>query len=174
MKFDIYTDSGGKYRWRLVAGNGQTVASSGEAFDSKSNARRAAENVRDQAASSIVAEPALARGQDRDDRAHRGATRHLLEREWSALREQEMEAGSYYSPEGDIVYLHVRSSERVRTEELDWGLRDYDVESGELAGLEVWDASKVLPCELVESLPRLEGRSGVVITREDLAKRQLA
>jgi uncharacterized protein YuzE len=85
-----------------------------------------------------------------------------------------MKADSYYSPEGDIAYLHVRPSERMRTEELDWGLRDYDVESGELAGLEVWDASKVLPRELVESLPRVAGRSGVVITREDLAKRQPA
>jgi uncharacterized protein YuzE len=42
-------------------------------------------------------------------------------------------------------------------------LCDYDVESGELAGLEIWDASKVLLHELVESLPRIEG-SGVVIS----------
>ncbi len=32
VKFEIYADSSGKYRWRLVARNGQTVASSGEAF----------------------------------------------------------------------------------------------------------------------------------------------
>ncbi len=54
MKFVVYKDSGGKYRWRLVAGNGQTVGSSGEAFESQSNARRAAENVRDSAGSATV------------------------------------------------------------------------------------------------------------------------
>jgi len=37
---------GGSYRWRLKAANGQVVASSGEAFDSKANAQRAAENVK--------------------------------------------------------------------------------------------------------------------------------
>lgn len=50
MKFEIYADSGDKYRWRLVASNGQTVASSGESFASKSNARQAAENVKEKAA----------------------------------------------------------------------------------------------------------------------------
>lgn len=84
-----------------------------------------------------------------------------------------MKPQSYYSPEGDIAYLKVRPSDRVRTEKLAWGLRDYDVETGELTGLEVWEASQVLPSELVESLPRL-GRSSVVITREDLAESQPA
>ncbi len=58
MKFVIYKDSGGNYRWRLVAGNGQTVASSGEAFDSKSNARRAAENVKENAGSATIEDKA--------------------------------------------------------------------------------------------------------------------
>lgn len=80
-----------------------------------------------------------------------------------------MEPGSYYSPEGDIVYLHVRPSGRVRTEELEWGLRDYDLETGELAGLEVWSASAVLPATLLEALPRLEGRSAA-FPRQDLAE----
>lgn len=34
-KFEVYADAGGKYRWRLKADNGQTVASSGESFSSK-------------------------------------------------------------------------------------------------------------------------------------------
>lgn len=58
MKFVIYKDTGGKYRWRLVAGNGQTVASSGEAFESQSNARRAAENVKDNAGSATIEDEA--------------------------------------------------------------------------------------------------------------------
>lgn len=54
MKFVIYSDSGGNYRWRLVGRNGQTIASSGESFDSKSNARRAAENVKSNAGSAAI------------------------------------------------------------------------------------------------------------------------
>ncbi|MDX6699602.1 MAG: hypothetical protein QOE65_2999 [Solirubrobacteraceae bacterium] len=49
MKFVIYIDRAGQYRWRLVAANGRTVGDSGEGYDSRSNARRAAENVRDNA-----------------------------------------------------------------------------------------------------------------------------
>ncbi len=56
MKFEIYADKGGQYRWRLVASNGQTVASSGEAFASKANARRAAENVKENAAKADIVE----------------------------------------------------------------------------------------------------------------------
>lgn len=56
MTFEIYADSGGKYRWRLVSSNGQNVASSGESFDSKSNARRAAENVKENAGKADIKE----------------------------------------------------------------------------------------------------------------------
>jgi uncharacterized protein YegP (UPF0339 family) len=54
MKFEIYADAGGSYRWRLVASNGQTIATSGESFSSKANATRAAENVRDNAGAATV------------------------------------------------------------------------------------------------------------------------
>jgi uncharacterized protein len=53
-KFEIYADSAGKYRWRLKDGNSQIVASSGESFDSKSNAKRAAENVKSTASNANV------------------------------------------------------------------------------------------------------------------------
>ena len=46
MKFKIYRDRRGEYRWRLIAANGRTVADSAEGYDSRSNARRAAENVK--------------------------------------------------------------------------------------------------------------------------------
>ncbi len=54
MKFVIYSDSGGHYRWRLVSSNGQTIASSGESFASHSNAKRAAENVKAHAGSALI------------------------------------------------------------------------------------------------------------------------
>jgi uncharacterized protein YegP (UPF0339 family) len=56
MKFEVYADASGSYRWRLVASNGQTVASSGESFASKANARRAAENVKDNAGKAEIVE----------------------------------------------------------------------------------------------------------------------
>ena len=42
IKFYIYPDKAGKWRWRAVAKNGRKVAVSGESFASKSNAKNAA------------------------------------------------------------------------------------------------------------------------------------
>jgi uncharacterized protein YegP (UPF0339 family) len=41
MKFEVYADTGGHYRWRLLSGSNK-VAASGESFASKLNAERAA------------------------------------------------------------------------------------------------------------------------------------
>ena len=84
-----------------------------------------------------------------------------------------MKPQSYYSPDGDLAVIHVRPSEHVRTDEQTWGLLDFDAETDELASVEVWNASQVLPHQLLDVLPRL-GRADVVIEREDLAKRQTA
>jgi uncharacterized protein YuzE len=84
-----------------------------------------------------------------------------------------MKPHSYYSPDGDLVVIHVRPSDRTRTEEHDWGLVVYDAQTGELASIEIWRASSVLPSEVVKALPRL-GRSDYVLTRDDLAKPQPA
>ena len=74
-----------------------------------------------------------------------------------------METESYYMTEGDIAYIRVQSPHgSVCSEEQEWGLRDYDEETGELVGLEVWSASKVLPKGLVDALPRLDGRGRTI------------
>jgi uncharacterized protein YegP (UPF0339 family) len=39
---EIFEDEAGEWRWRLRARNGQVQATSGEAFDSQWNAKRAA------------------------------------------------------------------------------------------------------------------------------------
>jgi uncharacterized protein YegP (UPF0339 family) len=58
-QFDAYEDLVGKWRWRLVAGSGKTIATSGESFDSHWHALRAAENVRTVAnGAQISGEPA--------------------------------------------------------------------------------------------------------------------
>lgn len=45
MTFEVYQDVAGEWRWRLVAGNGQIVASSNESFTTRQHAARAANNV---------------------------------------------------------------------------------------------------------------------------------
>lgn len=84
-----------------------------------------------------------------------------------------MKPASYYSPDGDLIVIHVRASDRTRTEEHDWGLLDFDVETGELATIEVWQASSVMPSGVLDALPHL-GRSDHVLPRQDLAKPQPA
>jgi uncharacterized protein YegP (UPF0339 family) len=44
-KFELYKDAGGKFRFRLKAGNGQIIAV-GEAYESKSAALNGIESVR--------------------------------------------------------------------------------------------------------------------------------
>jgi uncharacterized protein YegP (UPF0339 family) len=53
-QFDAYEDLVGKWRWRLVAGDGRVVASSGESYDSHWHALRAAEDVRGVAAAARI------------------------------------------------------------------------------------------------------------------------
>jgi uncharacterized protein len=57
MGFEVYADQGEKYRWRFVVANGQTVATSGEAFASKGNAKRAIEEFKQQVERSNVPAP---------------------------------------------------------------------------------------------------------------------
>jgi len=58
--FVIFRDTAGYYRWRLVASNGQKIATSGEAFDSKSNAERSARLVREYAPSASIVDESKA------------------------------------------------------------------------------------------------------------------
>jgi len=53
-KFVIYKDKADKYRWRLVAPNGQETASSGQSFASHSDAKRAAEGVKEHAGTAEI------------------------------------------------------------------------------------------------------------------------
>lgn len=48
MKFHIYQDARGEWRWRLKARNGRIVADSGEGYVRQGNAIRAAGMVREE------------------------------------------------------------------------------------------------------------------------------
>lgn len=41
MKFEVYKDKAGEYRWRLLASNGQLTADSGEGYTRRKDAHRA-------------------------------------------------------------------------------------------------------------------------------------
>ena len=46
MRFIVYRDKKGGWRWRLVAGNGNVVADGAEGYATAGNARRAAKRMR--------------------------------------------------------------------------------------------------------------------------------
>jgi uncharacterized protein len=57
VAFECYQDEGGKWRWRFTVANGQTVATSGESFASKGNAKRAIEDFKRQVERATVPAP---------------------------------------------------------------------------------------------------------------------
>ena len=55
-KFEMYKDAKGEYRWRLVASNGQAIASSGEGYKSKESAKAGIESVKKNAPEAPIVE----------------------------------------------------------------------------------------------------------------------
>jgi uncharacterized protein YegP (UPF0339 family) len=54
-KFELYMDSAKKYRWRLKAPNGETIAS-GEAYSSKAACKNGIESVKTNAPKAEIVE----------------------------------------------------------------------------------------------------------------------
>lgn len=52
--FELYEDRGGKYRWRLVASNGEIIADSGGGYTTRSAARDAIGRVREHAPDAVL------------------------------------------------------------------------------------------------------------------------
>lgn len=55
-KFELYKDAKGEFRWRLVAPNGQTIATSGEGYKAKDSAKAGIESVKKSAATAAIEE----------------------------------------------------------------------------------------------------------------------
>lgn len=55
MYFEVYSDSSGIWRWRLVARNGRLIARSAQAWSRKALARAAAENMKASVGSAVFA-----------------------------------------------------------------------------------------------------------------------
>nr|WP_313695370.1 HVO_2922 family protein [Halobaculum sp. XH14] len=52
--FELYEDSAGQWRWRLVHDNGRIIADSGEGYASKQKATEGLESVRENATGADV------------------------------------------------------------------------------------------------------------------------
>ncbi len=57
---------------------------------------------------------------------------------------------SYYDPQADIAWLPTGASERVVSEEVEWGLIDHDAATDEIVAVEIWAASKRLPRAILD------------------------
>ena len=55
-KFEMYKDAKGEFRWRLVASNGQTIATSGEGYKAKESAKAGIESVKKNAPTAEIEE----------------------------------------------------------------------------------------------------------------------
>jgi uncharacterized protein YegP (UPF0339 family) len=55
-KFELYKDTKGEFRWRLVASNGQTIATGGEGYKSKESAKDGIESVKKNAPTAAIEE----------------------------------------------------------------------------------------------------------------------
>ena len=54
--FEVYKDKAGEYRWRLKAGNGQNIASSGEGYTDKRGCLAGIESVKRNAPTAKIEE----------------------------------------------------------------------------------------------------------------------
>ena len=55
-KFELYKDAKGEYRWRLIASNGQTIATGGEGYEAKESAIAGIESVKKNAPAAEIVE----------------------------------------------------------------------------------------------------------------------
>lgn len=55
----------------------------------------------------------------------------------------------------DILWIRFQGYDglRARASEREWGLEEHDSETGDLAALEIWRASKLLPERFLHALP---------------------
>ena len=65
-----------------------------------------------------------------------------------------------YDPEVDIAMICLEEGRAV-SERHSWGLIDRDRNTGRLMGFEIWNASAVLPSEMIEALRTMDKPRGV-------------
>jgi uncharacterized protein YuzE len=66
----------------------------------------------------------------------------------------------HYDPEVDIAMICLEIGRAVGTE-YPWGLIERDRETGRVMGFVLWEASKVLPAEMIEAMKSMSESRGV-------------
>lgn len=66
----------------------------------------------------------------------------------------------HYDPEVDIALISIEDG-RAIGERHTWGLIERHPDNGRLMGFEIWEASKMLPPELIAALPPAGSSRGV-------------
>jgi uncharacterized protein YuzE len=61
---------------------------------------------------------------------------------------------AYCDSEADIAWVPTGASERVVSEEVEWGLIDHDAATDEIVAVEIWAASKRVPQAILDALPK--------------------
>jgi hypothetical protein len=56
LTFEVYKDKADEFRWRLKAGNGQNIGSSGQGYGQKSDCMHAIDVIKEGAAKAVVKE----------------------------------------------------------------------------------------------------------------------
>ncbi|SNS89512.1 hypothetical protein SAMN06295912_12234 [Sphingomonas laterariae] len=56
MKFTVYKDKAGEFRWRLVHANGNILATASEGYSSKASALKCIDNVKASASAEVIEE----------------------------------------------------------------------------------------------------------------------
>jgi len=54
LKFEIYQDAAKEFRWRLKAGNGETLATAGQGYKAKADCTKGVDRIKDEAGSDKV------------------------------------------------------------------------------------------------------------------------
>ena len=49
MKFEVYQDTAKEFRWRLKAGNGETLATAGQGYKAKADCTKGVDRIKDEA-----------------------------------------------------------------------------------------------------------------------------
>ena len=66
----------------------------------------------------------------------------------------------HYDSEVDIAMICIEPGRAVG-KEYPWGLIERDRDTGKVMGFEIWNASTVLPAEMIEALSSMDKPSGV-------------
>lgn len=61
MRFEIYTDRTGEFRWRLIASNGRQIGASGEGYRTRASCLKTVESIRTGAADATIDDQSRAR-----------------------------------------------------------------------------------------------------------------